>query len=313
MKKKEKIIVIVGPTGVGKTACSIELAKRLNGEIINGDSMQVYQKLNVGTAKIKKEEQEGIPHHLLDVCTVEESFTASSFQKLAQEAIASISSKGKVPIVVGGTGLYIEGLLYQFQYGQTVGNDANFRMQKQQEMEQLGVQHVWEELKEKDPKASLAIHPNNRHRLIRALEVIHMTGRPFSDQLQTEKSEVYSAVIIGLQADRSWLYERINERVREMCEQGLEEEARWLFELRLSKDNQAQRGIGYKEWYPYFEGVATKEQVIEKIQQESRRYAKRQFTWFKNRMPHIQWYNLAEGVHSLDEVEQMCRQHLNED
>lgn len=310
---KPKIIVIVGPTAVGKTSLSIALAKRFDGEIISGDSMQIYKQLDIGTAKATLTERSGIPHYLIDEVSAAENYTVSDFQKRARCLIQEISAKGKVPIIVGGTGLYMESLLYDVSFGGKGENDGIFRAEKEAEAAEHGSLYVWEELKKADPIAAENIHVNNVRRVIRALEVLHVTGRPFSaSQNERETKEpLYDANIIGLTTDRALLYKRINKRVEEMIDQGLETEARWLVEQGL-QEAQAMRGIGYKEWLPYFNGEGTVSSVVESIQQNSRRYAKRQFTWFRNRMKDVEWWNLVERPESEKDLIEEVQQFLNQ-
>lgn len=293
---KTKIIVIVGPTAVGKTALSIEIAKAVNGEIISGDSMQIYKGLDIGTAKVTAKEMQGIPHYLISEVDPEETYTVSVFQKRARELIEQISARGKVPIIVGGTGLYVESLLYDVSYGGEGNTDAAFRKEKEALAEEKGNLHLWEVLKEKDPEAAEKIHFNNRRRVIRALEVYQVTGKPFSSyQNEREQKESrYAAKIIGLDTTRSLLYERINQRVDQMIDAGLEEEALFLYDHDLV-NTQAAKGIGYKEWFPYFKGTKSFEETAEQIKQNSRRYAKRQLTWFRNRLESVSWWNLVEN------------------
>lgn len=294
MSEKPKVIVIIGPTAVGKTALSVEMASRLNGELISGDSMQVYKGLDIGTAKIKKEETRGIPHYLLDVCEPTESFTAADFQRLGREAIKEIHMKGKLPIVVGGTGLYIEALLYELPLGTTPSPQSGaLREELEKKAEREGKQSLWEELHEVDPLAAEAIHPNNLRRVIRALEVYLSTGELFSSQKQAPKESPYDFLIIGLETDRQLLYERIDTRVKQMVAEGLEEEARRVW-LSVSTEGQAAKGIGYKEFVPYFKGNDSLEDVVVAIQKHSRNYAKRQLTWFRNRMDHVRWFDLVQ-------------------
>ncbi|MFL2100723.1 tRNA (adenosine(37)-N6)-dimethylallyltransferase MiaA [Desemzia sp. FAM 23991] len=297
---KTKILVIVGPTAVGKTSLSIEIAKKMNGEIISGDSMQIYKGLDIGTAKVTSEEMEGIPHYLIDEIEPWGNYTVTVFQKRAKELIKQITAKGKIPIIVGGTGLYIESLLYDVSYGGEGQTDPVFRNEKEAIAEEKGNLFLWEELKKIDPEAAQKIHHNNRRRVIRALEVFHVTGEPFSSYQneRQQKESIYDAEIIGLDTARSVLYDRINLRVDQMLAAGLEKEAYQLVEQGL-EDTQAAKGIGYKEWFSYFKGEETKSEVIEQIKQNSRRYAKRQLTWFRNRMDNVSWWNLVE--HPTDE------------
>lgn len=300
---KEKILIIVGPTAVGKTALSIELAEEFSGEIISGDSMQVYKHLDIGTAKVTVDEMQGIPHHLIDILDINDEYSASDFQKQAQLLIQEISQRGKLPVVAGGTGLYIESLIYDVSHGGSSPKNDRFR----QEMEDFASDHgktaLWEKLKEQDLQAAEKIHPNNQHRVIRALEVIHETGRKFSD-FQSEREEkdlAYDSFIIALDTDRQVLYERINRRVDQMMEQGLLEEARKLYE-ESKPDAQARRGIGYKEFFPYFEGRESLDQAVGQLKQNSRRYAKRQLTWFRNRTPVDLWVDVAQEPCPIKEI-----------
>ncbi|WP_239254833.1 tRNA (adenosine(37)-N6)-dimethylallyltransferase MiaA [Listeria ilorinensis] len=285
---KIPVIVILGPTAVGKTALSVKLAKKWQGEIISGDSMQVYQGLDIGTAKIKPEEMEGVPHHLLDVTSPDTAFTAADFKRLTEQAIETIWQKGHLPLIVGGTGLYIQSVFYDYEFGQTGKNEAY-----RQELANFSSEQLWQLLKEKDPKSASEIHANNKQRVIRALEVIHETNKPFSDfQVHNQLKSTYAPCFIALDMDRGQLYERINSRVEQMLAAGLEQEAFHLYELGVHQ-SQASKGIGYKEWGPYFEGACTKEEVISAIQQNSRHFAKRQLTWFRNRMT-VNWLNATD-------------------
>lgn len=283
----------MGPTAVGKTALSILLAKKLNGEIINGDSLQVYRQLDIGTAKITPEEMEGIPHHLIDIVDVDESYNASDFKKAAEEAIADILKRGKLPIIVGGSGLYIQGLLSDMTFGNAPEN-LEYRRYLQDELEMNGSEMIWEKLHQLDPKAALNIHPNNSRRVIRALEAIHTSGILFSEQQTATQPSKYDALLIALDCDRDKLYQRINQRVDMMLDDGILEEARLLYELADKDLNQAHKGIGYKEWFPYFDGTIQLEEALENVKQNSRRYAKRQLTWFRNRMDDVHWFDVLD-------------------
>lgn len=299
---RPKVIAIVGPTAVGKTALSIHLAKKFNAEIINGDSLQVYQGLDIGTAKVTKAEQEGIPHHLLDLIAVSRPFTASQFKQAADAAIRDITARGKVPLIVGGSGLYIEGLLQNMEFGRQ-GEDPVYRRQLERESEEHGAEYLWRKLAEKDAAAAAAIHPNNSRRVIRALEAIHVSGELFSTQGEAS-TPLYDYLVIGLDCDRSRLYERIEQRVELMVNAGLLEEARALYEIPGSQHFQSVKGIGYKEWFPYFDGNLDFAEAKEAVKRNSRRYAKRQLTWFRNRMPEVKWFDVEkEELFSLVEAE----------
>lgn len=292
---KEKIIVIVGPTAVGKTAFSIELAKQFNGEVISGDSMQIYKNLNIGTAKATPEEMEGIPHHLIDIKEVDESYSVFDFQKDASEKIEEIANNGNVPIVVGGTGLYIESLLYPVSHSKSEPN-YDLRHELEEYAREKGNEALWNRLNEIDPKAAEKIHPNNVRRVVRALEVYYETGQLFSS-FQTErknKESLYDAHIICLNTNRELLYERINKRVDLMMEAGLLKEAHSLWEkLGPKAEAQSTKGIGYQELFPYFNDEISLEDAVSAIKKNSRRYAKRQLTWFRNRLNNVHWYDFV--------------------
>lgn len=302
----EKVIVIVGPTAVGKTALSIELAKKYHGEIINADSMQVYRELDVGTAKVTKEEAEGIPHHLIDIYDKDETYTVADFQRLAREKIHEITQRGKLPIVVGGTGLYVQALIYDYQLGKKESpEDQKLREKYTRYAEEKGNVSLWELLKEQDPLAAEKIHFNNQRKVIRALEVFELTGESILTPKE-EPKKLYDDFLIGLTTDRKLLYERINQRVHGMLEVGLAEEAKSLVPY---PETQAALGIGYQEFFPYFKGHTTLESVIEEIQLHSRRYAKRQLTWFRNRMS-PNWFDLVQEPESLAELESQVEKWL---
>lgn len=293
-----KVIAIVGPTAVGKTSLSIELAKQFNGEIISGDSMQVYRGLDIGTAKVTAEEMEGIPHHLIDVRDVDESYSAADFQKAARKAIQEISDRGKLPIIVGGTGLYIQSLLWDYKLGNEGElEDDSLRARYEAFAEENGNLALWEKLQLTDPLAAEKIHCNNRKKMIRALEVFELTGHSILEPKEQPK-ELYDSFLIGLNTDRSILYQRINQRVDLMVEQGLLAEAK---NLAKNPTVQAAQGIGYKEFFPYLSGGSSLEAALEEVKLHSRRYAKRQLTWFRNRMS-VRWYDLIQQPEKIDEI-----------
>lgn len=293
-----KVIAIVGPTAVGKTSLSIELAKQFNGEIISGDSMQVYRGLDIGTAKVTAEEMEGIPHHLIDVRDVDESYSAADFQKAARKAIQEISDRGKLPIIVGGTGLYIQSLLWDYKLGNEGElEDDSLRAKYEAFAEENGNLALWEKLQLTDPLAAEKIHCNNRKKMIRALEVFELTGHSILEPKEQPK-ELYNSFLIGLNTDRSILYQRINQRVDIMVEQGLLAEAK---NLAKNPTVQAAQGIGYKEFFPYLSGGSSLEAALEEVKLHSRRYAKRQLTWFRNRMS-VRWYDLIQQPEKIDEI-----------
>ena len=296
----KKVLVIVGPTAVGKTSLGIQLAKKYNGEIINGDSMQVYRELDIGTAKVTEAEKEGITHYLMDCCDKQEAFNVADFQKKARACIDAIVAKGKLPIIVGGTGLYIQGLLYDYQFGANEQTETlNLREKYQQFAQKNGKHALWELLKERDPLAASKIHANNLRKVIRALEVVETTGQSILAP-KTTPDPCYDYYLIGLNTDRELLYERINQRVDLMMVAGLEKEARLLEDI---PDSQAAHGIGYKEFFPYFKGETSKEAVVTNIKKNSRHYAKRQLTWFRNRLT-AHWFNLIEHPEEIQRLEE---------
>lgn len=294
-----KVIAIVGPTAVGKTSLSIDLAKRFNGEIISGDSMQVYRGLDIGTAKVTEEEMAGIPHHLIDVRDIDESYSAADFQVTARQAIQDISRRGKLPIIVGGTGLYIQSLLWDYKLGsEGEPEDDSLRKELEAYATEKGNQALWEKLQTQDPLAAEKIHYNNRKKMIRALEVFQLTGHSILAPKE-QPQKFYDSFLIGLNTDRAVLYDRINQRVDLMVEQGLLNEAKQLAE---TPDVQAAQGIGYKELFPYFSGEISLDTALEEIKLHSRRYAKRQLTWFRNRMS-VHWYDLVHQPETIKEIE----------
>ncbi|MFF2753934.1 tRNA (adenosine(37)-N6)-dimethylallyltransferase MiaA [Psychrobacillus sp. NPDC058041] len=286
MSERPFVIAIVGPTAVGKTALSIELAKACNGEVINGDSMQVYRGLSIGTAKINSDEMEGVPHHLLDIKDPTESFSVAEYQKLVRLKIDEIASRGRVPIIVGGTGLYIQSVLYDFRFTEQPKTNSDLL----KELEQLSSEVLFERLSKLDPIASTEIHPNNIQRVMRAIERVELSGKRKDEIEQNQGNEkVYPHYIIGLSIDRGLLYERINKRVEIMLGKGLLQEVKGLHEQNI-RNVQSIQAIGYKEIYDFLDGHITFEESIDNLKQNSRRYAKRQLTYFRNKMD-IHWYN----------------------
>ncbi|MBO8177009.1 MAG: tRNA (adenosine(37)-N6)-dimethylallyltransferase MiaA [Bacillus sp. (in: Bacteria)] len=292
MKEKQKLVVLIGPTAVGKTKLSIELAKRFNGEIISGDSMQIYKGMDIGTAKITKEEMEGIPHHLIDIKEPTESFSVAEFQTLVRDKINEIHNRHHLPMIVGGTGLYIQAVIYDYQFADSPG-DENFRNQLEERIKKEGNLSLYEELKRIDPESATSIHPNNVRRVIRALEIFHTTGKTMTEYIRNQQQELlYDVVIIGLTMEREKLYERINRRVDLMMEQGLLDEVKRLYDAKI-RDVQSIQAIGYKELYEYLDGRLSLEEAVEQLKQNSRRYAKRQLTWFRNKMD-VHWFDLTD-------------------
>ena len=304
MNKKPFVIAIVGPTAVGKTALSIELAKACNGEIINGDSMQVYQGLSIGTAKITEEEMEGVPHHLIDIKTPTENFSVAEYQKLVRNKIEEIAARGQVPIIVGGTGLYIQSVLFDFRFSDEKKEDSGLL----KELEKLASEELYERLKRVDPGAAEEIHPNNVQRIMRAIERAELSGKRKEDIEQDQGQEmVYPHYIIGLNIDRDVLYERINARVDIMMEKGLLQEVKDLYAQGI-RDAQSIQAIGYKEIYQYLDGLITLEDALDQLKQNSRRYAKRQLTYFRNKLD-VHWYNpFTDQERIIEEIQSMLKE-----
>ena len=298
---KPKVIVICGPTASGKTALSIELAKKINGEIISSDSMQIYKDMNIGTAKPSKEEMQGIQHYLLDFVEPNKRYSVADFKKDAEKAIEEILQKGKIPIIVGGTGLYVDSLIYGIEY-QDIQFDEQYRKKLENRVEQEGLEKLYNEAKEIDPQAMEKISQNDQKRILRVLEIYKATGKNKTEQeADSRKNGVkYDYKVFAINMDREKLYERINKRVDIMIEQGLIEEVENL----LKKYNEfptAMQGLGYKEVVEYLQGKISKEEMIDKIKMETRRYAKRQITWFKKNKETI-WIGPHDLQMILDEI-----------
>ncbi len=281
-------IIIVGPTASGKTSFSVELAKALKGEIINADSQQIYKDLNIGTAKITENEKQGIKHHLFDIINVGDEFSVSNFKHLAVSKINEIKANNKLPIIVGGTGFYVDALIYEMQFGNSEKNEE-LRLKYENLAKQNGNEFVHNKLKELDPDSANKLHPNDLKRVIRAIEIATLGNIKKSQQIK-EKSNIITPLIIGLNCDRKVLYERINNRVDVMLKNGLFDEVVLLKSKGFYNKNTA-LPIGYSEWQDYFNGAKTKEEVIEKIKQDTRNYAKRQITWFKRL--NCTWFDLT--------------------
>lgn len=281
MQQKEKVIVICGPTASGKTALSIELAKRINGEIVSCDSMQIYKDMDIGTAKPTKEEMQGIKHYLIDFVSPDERYSVADYKLDAKKAIKEIINKGKVPIIVGGTGLYVDSLIYEIEYP-NIEFDEEYRLKLEKEADENGLADLYEKAKKIDSQAIEKISENDRKRILRILEIYHATGKNKTEQeIESRKKEVeYDYKVYALKWDREKLYERINKRVDIMLEQGLIDEVKSIYK-KYKKFPTAMQGLGYKEVVEYLENKTTKEEMIEKIKQETRRYAKRQMTWFR--------------------------------
>ena len=282
------VLCIVGPTAVGKTKMSIELAKQLNGEIISGDSMQIYRGMDIGTAKATMDERQGIPHHLIDEKNPDEPYSVAAFQQTVRAKMEEIKSRGKLPIIVGGTGLYIKSVLYDYEFA----GESESKEIDEAKYGHLSNEELHAKLAAVDEAGAKDIHPNNRKRVIRALEIYETSGVKKSEMIEKQEHKmIYDACLIGLTDDRNVLYDRINKRVDTMYETGLVEEVKALFDEGISAESQSIRAIGYKELYDYFKGLISLEESKELIKRNSRRYAKRQYTWFNNQMD-VTWFKV---------------------
>ncbi len=296
----EKVIVVIGPTSVGKTKMGVALAKKLNGEVISGDSMQVYRQMDIGTAKVTVEEMEGVKHHCIDILDPKDQYSVHDFQQTVRKQITEIISRGHVPIIVGGTGLYIKAALYDYTFSEMENNhDEINEKYKDYTNEQL-----YDYLKQIDEESAKILHFNNRRRVLRAIEIYEQTGQKKSEIInEQEHICLYDAYFVGLTLPRELLYKRINLRVDLMMKNGLQEEMESLIKQGLTRENQSMKAIGYKEWFDYFEGKCDLNEVSENIKKHSRQYAKRQFTWFKNQFE-VHWYDvcLEDFSKTIEEV-----------
>ena len=279
---KKPLIILTGPTAVGKTKLSIALAKAVKGEIISADSMQVYRGMDIGSAKIRPEEMEGVPHHLIDVLDPSEDFHVVHFQKLAKQAMKEIESRGHIPILTGGTGFYIQALLYDIDFTEEK-EEGETRKALETFAEKEGAEALHARLEEVDPKAALEIHPNNVKRVIRALEYFEETGKRISEhnEEQREKSSPYNFAYFVLDDERERLYARIDERIDEMLKDGLVEEVKRLKNAGCSRGMVSMQGLGYKEILAYLEGELSLEEAVRILKRDTRHFAKRQLTWFR--------------------------------
>ena len=309
--KKKPMIILTGPTAVGKTDLSIQLAKAINGEIISADSMQVYRHMDIGSAKVTPEEMDGVPHHLIDVLEPEEEFNVVVFQKLAKEALTGIYERGHIPIIVGGTGFYIQALLYDIDFTENDGDTAIRReLEKLAQTQGAGCLHQM--LQEIDPESAAAIHQNNVKRVIRAIEFYRQTGKKISlhNEQEREKQSPYQFLYYVLDTDRKTLYERIDRRVDLMMEHGLVDEVKHLADMGCTRDMVSMQGLGYKEILDYLSGEIPLEEAVYILKRDTRHFAKRQITWFK-RERDVRWLELEQFQndrkkvleHKLDEIE----------
>ncbi len=292
---KQNIIVICGPTASGKTALSIELAKKINGEIISADSMQIYKDMNIGTAKITKEEMQGIKHYLIDIVSPEERFSVAEFKQKAEDAIEEIIKKRKTPIIAGGTGLYVNSLIYNIKYND-IKIDEQYRNFLEQRVQNEGLDSLYNEACEIDSQSMKIISKNDKKRILRVLEIYHQTGKTKSQLEKESRAEKpkYNYIVYGINWNREELYKKINARVDIMIKQGLVQEVQTILK-KYKNFPTAMQGLGYKEVVEYLKNEITQDEMIEKIKMETRRYAKRQMTWFR-KIDNIKW---IEGNNKL--------------
>lgn len=301
------LVVIVGPTAVGKTRISVELAQRLGGEIISGDSMQVYRRMDIGTAKIRPEEMKGVRHHLLDIKDPDEPFSVAEFQELAKQAIQDIRSRGKIPLLVGGTGLYVQSIIDPYDFGKQVEvSEHRERLYQEAALKGKGCLHAG--LAAVDPEAASKIHPNDLKRTVRALEYFYATGNKISANRNARDKQIqplYQLAYLGLTMERKLLYKRIDERVDAMMEEGLVEEVKHLREKGYNETHQAMQGLGYRQMLAYLRGEYDLKRAVELIKRDTRRFAKRQLTWFRGDK-RINWVEVDQDKN----VEEIVREFM---
>lgn len=302
MNQKNKLVILTGPTAVGKTALSIMLAKKIGGEIISADSMQVYKHLDIGSAKIKEAEMEGVSHHLIDALLPDKEFNVFCFQQMAKEAAQGIYGRGHIPIVVGGTGFYIQALLYDIDFSAEEDN-SRIRAALEKAAAEHGNGYLYERLKEVDADSAAAIHPNNQKRILRALEFYQLNGFPISqhNEKERQKESAYRSCYFVLNDYRERLYQRINERVDAMMADGLLEEVKRLREMGCKRDMLSMQGLGYKEILAYLDGECVLEEAVAQIKQNTRHFAKRQLTWFR-REKDVIWIDKPDFDYSNDKI-----------
>jgi tRNA dimethylallyltransferase len=295
-EQKIPLLAIVGPTAVGKTALAIKVAQNMNGEVVSADSVQVYRYLNIGTAKPSPEEREGVPHHLIDIVEPDINFTVYDYQRRAKKTILEINERGRLPILTGGTGLYFKAVLDAYVFRSMKGN-PKIRERLEEEYRVRGKEHLHQLLKKNDPVAAQKIHPNDKKRIIRALEFFHLTGEPISSQwrLTEKKKGPYSAIIIGLKMQRNYLYERINDRIDLMIKEGLVAEVKNLLDQNYDGNLKSLQSLGYKHIMKYLQGEWDWETMLDYFKRDTRRYAKRQLTWFRADK-RVKWFEVTPAL-----------------
>lgn len=304
--ERQRLVAIVGPTAVGKTDVSLVLARRFGGEIVSGDSMQVYRGMDIGTAKVDPAIRAEIPHHLIDILDPDEPFSVAQFQALAVPLIADINRRGRLPILVGGTGLYVRAVVQGYRFASAPADPA-LREKWRRFAETHGNEALHAKLREIDPETAARLHPNDVRRIIRALEIYEQTGRTMAEfQRDKERPSPYDLLLIGLTMDRRVLYARINERVDRMIAAGLVDEVRRLVARGFDERATAMQGLGYKELLPYLRGEISLDEAVEAIKRRTRQFAKRQLTWFRH-MPGIVWFDMTDPAARAEQIEQICR------
>ena len=289
MEERKKVICIVGPTASGKTSLGIKLAKKIDGEVISADSMQVYKELNIGTAKVTKEEMKEIKHHMIDVCNIDEKFSVAEYKKMCYEKINELLKKGKTPIIVGGTGLYVNSVVYNMQFDD-MQVDEEYRVYLEKIAQEKGVDYLHEMLMKVDMKSAVSIHKNNVKRVIRALEIANFSSKIKSQHIDEEKikrqqeSSKYRFIVFCIDTPRDMLYSRIDNRVDDMMKSGLLNEAKFVFDKKLDNSFTCMQAIGYKEFFPYFRNEKELSDCVEELKRGTKKYAKRQMTWFRNKL-----------------------------
>lgn len=306
----QKVIALVGPTAIGKTELAINLAQQLNAEIVSGDSMQVYREVKVGTAKATPEEQKLVKHYLVDTQSIFDEYSVKDFVDQATNAISQIAADNRLPLIAGGTGFYVNALLNQMQLGEKTAEETRVTQKWTDYLARNGPEKLWQVLNEKDPAAATKIPAANSRRSLRALTVIERTGKKFSEQ-QKEIKPRYDYLIIGLNSDRQAIYDRINLRVDKMMANGMLEEARFVYDHR-AEEHQILQAIAYKEFFPYFEQQATLEDCIKQLKTASRRYAKRQLTYFRNKLP-VVWFDPLQDLDCETKILKKVEEWLNDE
>lgn len=309
---KKPLVILTGPTAVGKTKASISLAKAIGGEIISADSMQVYKQMDIGSAKIKPSEMEGIPHYLVDILEPDEEFHVVLFQQMAKQAIQKIYEKGKIPILVGGTGFYIQAVLYDIDFSENE-KDTSYREELEKLAQTKGAEYLHDRLREVDEKSAQDIHANNVKRVIRALEYFHQTGEKISEHNEEQRKKVspYNFSYFVLNDERAHLYEKINLRVDQMINEGLVREVQSLKEKGYTRDMVSMQGLGYKEMLDYLDNKCSLEEAVEIIKRDTRHFAKRQITWFK-RESDVTWIDKKEYDYNEERILKAMLQELKE-